>query len=232
VRSRVGYLPGDLVLDGRLTGRESLRFLAALDPLGRSRTPTRRGEEVAERLGLLGADLNRRVRDYSRGMRQKLGLAAALQHDPEVLILDEPTSGLDPLVREVVFELLQQAGRDGRTVFHSSHVLSEVERTCTRVGILRAGRLVAVARTEEIRRASVRRMVVRFSRPVPPEEFDIPGVVVVERDGARVVLRVTAALDPLIRALARHPVEYMAFPEPSLEEAFVDLYRDPGKGRR
>jgi ABC-2 type transport system ATP-binding protein len=227
VRSRIGYLPGDLVLDGRLTGVESLRFLAALDPRGRSRPLARRGEEVAERLGLTGKDLDRRVREYSRGMRQKLGLAAALQHAPDLLILDEPTAGLDPLVREVVFELLQQAGREGRTVFHSSHVLSEVERTCTRVGILRAGRLVSVARTEEVRRASVRRMVVRFARPVPPGEFDIPGVEVMECQDTRVVLRVAAALDPLIQVLARHPVEHLAFPEPSLEEAFVELYREP-----
>ncbi|MBZ5639525.1 MAG: AAA family ATPase, partial [Acidobacteriia bacterium] len=188
--------------------------------------------DLAERLGLDRRDLARRVREYSRGMRQKLGLVAALQHDAEVLILDEPTTGLDPLVREVVFDLLRQAGRDGKTVFHSSHVLTEVERTCTRVGILRAGRLVSVARTEEVRRASVRRMVVRFAHPVPAEEFALPDVEVVEMDGSRVVLKVAAGLDPLLGVLARHPVLDLAFPEPSLKEAFVDLYRATPEGAR
>ena len=230
-RRRVGHLPGDLVLDGRLTGLETLRFLSSLQGRTPPAASAMRGQELADLLGLTEKDLGRRVREYSRGMRQKLGLVAAFQHRPDVLILDEPTTGLDPLVREVVFDLLQQAGRDGRTVFHSSHVLSEVERTCTRVGILRSGRLVSVARTDELRRASVRRMVVRFARPVPTEEFAIPGVEVMEHDGARVVLKVSASLDPLLRVLSRHPVEHLAFPEPSLEEAFVELYREPEEDR-
>jgi ABC-2 type transport system ATP-binding protein len=225
VRGRVGYLPGELTLDGRLTGRESLDFLAAL---GGEAVPTGRRMEICERLGLEDADLDRKVREYSRGMKQKLGLVSALQHDPDLLILDEPTTGLDPLVREAVFGIMTEAGGTGRTVFHSSHVLSEVDRTCTRVGIVKQGRLMAVMRSDDIRRAPTRRMVVRFDGPAPAGELELPGIEVVELKGSRVVLLVSGDLDPLLAVLARHSVTYLAFPEPSLEEAFVDLYRLEG----
>ena len=222
-RTRVGYLPGELVLDPRMTGHQTLDFLAALQSVA---SPRR--DEVCARLGLGGGDLDRRTREYSRGMKQKLGLAAALQHDPDLLVLDEPTTGLDPLVREVVFEILIEAGRDGKTVFHSSHVLSEVDRTCTRVGVVRAGRLLDVKRVADIRRASVRRMVVRFAGSPPVDELRLPGVDIVEQHGNVVALRVGGELDPLLRVLARHSVDHLAFPEPSLEEAFVRLYRTDG----
>jgi beta-exotoxin I transport system ATP-binding protein len=229
-RARLGFLPDDLALDARMTGRGTLAFFDGLRPRGTPPAdPARRGE-ICERLALSAADLDRLVRDDSRGTKQKIGLAAALQHDPELLILDEPTTGLDPLVRESVFDLLREAGRAGRTVFHSSHVLSEVDRTCTRVGIVRAGRLVAVERIDEIRRSSVRRMVVRFAGSVPAAELRLPGVEIVEDRDGRAVLKVSGGLDPLLQVLARHPVRDLAFPESDLEEAFVRHYR-PGPGK-
>ena len=220
VRARIGYLPGELSLDGRLTGWDTLAFL------GRLGTPASPGQpqELCQRLGLSDGDLSRRVREYSRGMKQKLGLVAAFQHDPELLILDEPTTGLDPLVREVVFELMAEARRAGRTVFHSSHVLSEVERTCDRVAMLRDGRLVDVLRVDEVRRASARTMVVEFDAAAPAERLAEAGAHVLEVDGHRVVLRVDD-VGPVIAVLAEHGVRYMAFPEPGLEDVFESLYR-------
>ena len=245
-RSRLGYLPGELVLDGRMRGTETLRFLERLGDAAGSRVGLadrrdaghgavdtthppaieRRRAELCERLGMGPRDLRRRVREYSRGMKQKLGLVAAFQHDPELLVLDEPTTGLDPLVREVVFELLAEAKRRGRTVFLSSHVLSEVERTCDRVGMLKAGRLVALLRVEDARRATVRRMVVDFEEPVAPESLSVSGIEVVESHGRRMVLRVRGTPDRLLRVLAEHPVRHLAFPEPTLEDAFASYYRD------
>ncbi len=224
-RARVGYLPDDLSLDERLTGRQTLAFFDALRPRGAPAASVPRRDEICQRLGLSGADLDRLVRDDSRGTKQKIGLACALQHDPDLLILDEPTTGLDPLVREAVFDLLREAGRAGRTVFHSSHVLSEVDRTCTRVGVVRAGRLVAVERIDAMRRASIRRMVIHFAGPVPESELRLPGVEMVEHEGERAVLRVAGELDPLLRVLARHSVRDLAFPESDLEEAFARYYR-------
>ncbi|NIM50525.1 MAG: ATP-binding cassette domain-containing protein [Gemmatimonadales bacterium] len=231
VRCSVGYLPGELSLDERLTGRRMLEYLDALRPRGTPPADPRRRAEVCERLQLTAADLERVIRDDSRGTKQKIGLASALQHDPDLLILDEPTTGLDPLVREAVFELLTEAGRAGRTVFHSSHVLSEVDRTCTRVGILREGRLVAVERIDDMRKTLVRKMVVQFDGPVPVAELDLPGVEVTLEGAGHAELRVAGELDPLLRVLARHAIRNLAFPEPNLEDAFVRYYRTDAGGR-
>jgi len=230
LRGRLGYLPGELALDGRLTGRQTLEFLAALRGPDAPRPPRGGRARCCARLSLSSSDLDRRVREYSRGMKQKLGLVSALEHDPELLILDEPTTGLDPLVREAVFEILIEAGAAGRTVFHSSHVLSEVDRTCTRVGVIRAGRLVALKRSDEMRRAAVRRMVVRFDGPVPQRELALPGVELVEHENGRAVLRVRGEINPLLAVLARHRLRDLSFPEPSLEEAFAEIYRHGTEG--
>ena len=229
VRSRVGYLPGELSLDGRMTGGQVLDFLSALGTR-RERSEARR-EELSTRLGLSPSDLLRKVREYSRGMKQKLGLVSAFQHQPDLLILDEPTTGLDPLVREVVFELMTEARGRGATVFHCSHVLSEVDRTCDRVGILRDGRLVSLMTVEEARRAVARSMVVEFEGDPPLEELRDAGLEIERSEGRRVVLRVTGKLAPLLKVLGSHPVQHLSFPEPSLEDAFNSFYREaPSEG--
>lgn len=225
VRARVGYLPGELVLDERLTGAQNLEFLSRLAPRRGAQVDPKRRREICDRLGLARDDLRRPVRGYSRGMKQKVGLTAAMESDPDLLVLDEPTTGLDPLVRETVFELLQEAGRAGRTVFHSSHVLSEVDRTCSRVAIIREGLLMALHDVDELRRASARRMVVRFGHEPPIAELNLPGVSIEEREGSQVVLLVSGELDPLLRVLAEQHVQHLVFSEPSLEDAFVSYYR-------
>jgi ABC-2 type transport system ATP-binding protein len=225
VRASVGHLPGELSLDGRMSGQQTLRFLAALDGHPVDTAFLHRQRRLSELLGLTPRDLRRKVREYSRGMKQKLGLVAAFQHEPELLILDEPTTGLDPLVREVVFQLMAEARGRGATVFHSSHVLSEVDRTCDRVGVLRDGRLVALLTMEEARRASSRTMVVDFQDAPPLEEMRNTGLDIERTEGNRVVLRVAGEIGPLLRVLARHEVQHLSFPEPSLEDAFDALYR-------
>jgi ABC-2 type transport system ATP-binding protein len=225
VRTRIGYLPGELFLDGRMTGTQTLDFLA--DLAGKRIDVRARQTSLCERLGMTLRDLRRKVREYSRGMKQKLGLVAALQHAPELLILDEPTTGLDPLVREVVFDLMAEARGVGATVFHSSHVLSEVDRTCDRVGILRDGCLVALLSVEEARKASARSMVVDFGDDPPVEEIRATGVEVEKVDGRRLVLRVMGEPGPLLRILSSHPIQHFSFPESSLEDAFNSFYRNP-----
>jgi ABC-2 type transport system ATP-binding protein len=208
-----------------MTGSQTLLFLSALNA-GADTDPSRRAD-LCDRLGLSQTDLLRRVREYSRGMKQKLGLVSAFQHDPELLILDEPTTGLDPLVREVVFDLMAEARESGVTVFHSSHVLSEVDRTCDRVGFLRSGRLVALLSVDEARRASARSMVVDFDGKPPLERIRAVGVEIEKTEGRRVVMKVSGELGPLLGLLAEHPVHHMSFPEPSLEEAFNAFYETP-----
>ncbi len=224
-RQSVGYLPGELALDERLTGRAMLAFLDALRPPSVPPADPRRRSALCERLGLTETDLGRVIREYSRGTKQKLGLVAAFQHDPGLLVLDEPTTGLDPLVREAVLELLTESGQAGRTVFHSSHVLTEVDRTCTRVGILRAGRLVTVERVQAMRQSLVRKAVVQFADPAPLAELSLPGITVTRSEPDAVELLVAGPLDPLLAVLARHRVRHLVFPEPTLEDAFARYYR-------
>jgi ABC-2 type transport system ATP-binding protein len=224
LRAGIGYLPGELALDGRMSGASTLSFLAALQGAPDRETTTRRRHDVCARLGLTPGDLGRKVREYSRGMKQKLALVAAFQHAPELLILDEPTTGLDPLVREEVFQLMAEARDAGATVFHCSHVLSEADRSCDRVGVLREGRLVALLTMEEARRAATRTLVVEFRAEPPMEELQSAGLVPVGRDGRRLILKVVGEMPEVLGVLARHPVRHLSFPEPRLQDAFRALY--------
>ena len=170
-------------------------------------------------------DLARRAREYSRGMKQKVGLIAAMAHDPDLLIFDEPTSGLDPLVRETVFELLREWGTRGKTVFHSSHVLPEVEKTCSRVGIVRAGRLVALGDQEMLRAEAERHMVIEFATAPPLAALEAAGAQVLSVHDETTTLAVQGDLNPVLRTLAQHDVNDLSFAQPSLEEAFAKYYR-------
>jgi ABC-2 type transport system ATP-binding protein len=164
VRARVGFLPGDFVLYPLLTGAEVLEHLAEL----RGGVDVRVRDALAERFD---AELDRPIRELSSGNRQKVGLIQAFMHDPELLILDEPITGLDPLVQQSFHALLTEVSAQGRTVFLSSHTLSEVERVTHRVAILREGRLVVVDSLENLRRVAVQRLEIEFSAPVAAEEF-------------------------------------------------------------
>jgi len=222
VRRRVGYLPGELALYPDLTGQQVLEYAAHL----RNGVPQKEIARLADRLE---ADLNRPIRSLSHGNRQKIGLIMAMMHRPELLILDEPTTGLDPLMQQVLYELLEEVRRDGRTVFFSSHILPEVERLCDRVGILREGQLVAVETVADLKRVAVRRMDLVFDGPVDPEPFRaIPGVREVTAAGSTLHVAVQGSLDPLIKAAAQHTLLNIITYEPNLEEAFLAFYREGG----
>lgn len=223
VRQRVGYLPGELSLYPDLTGQQMLEYAAHL----RNGVPRK---EIARLADCLEADLGRPIRTLSHGNRQKIGLIMALMHRPELLILDEPTTGLDPLMQQVLYELLEEVRRDGRTVFFSSHILPEVERLCDRVGILREGRLVAVETVSGLKEMAVRRMDLVFEGPVDPELFRaVPGVREVTGAGPTLHIAVQGSLDPLIKAAAQHTVLNIVTYEPNLEEVFLAFYRDDGQ---
>ncbi|WP_199882068.1 ABC transporter ATP-binding protein [Streptomyces sp. CB03911] len=222
----LGYLPGELRLYPELTGQQTLRLLADLQG-----APTPRRAELCERLALPESVLGRTVQEYSRGMKQKLGLVQALQHDPALVVLDEPTEGLDPLVQETFFELLAEARAAGRTVLLSSHVLPEVQRTCGRVAIVRDGGLVTVESVAALREARARKIRLAFGdgrgrRPLGEAERWSP-----RWDGDQVELLVPPrrVVDAL-RGLLALPVTDLAVEEAGLEEAFLDLYQhaEPG----
>jgi ABC-2 type transport system ATP-binding protein len=218
LRARVGYLAGDFIVDGRQTGRELLEYLGNL----RGGVPRARIDELAERLGL---DLGRRIRGLSKGNRQKLGVVQAFMHRPELLILDEPTSGLDPLLQHEFVTMVREAKAAGQTVFMSSHVMSEVQQTADRVGIIREGRLVAVERIEDLRERAVRRVQIQFADPVDPAEFErLPGVSELTVEGCALRCRLDGRADDLVKAAARHTVVSLLSEEPDLEELFFTFY--------
>src|SRR5215217_1631793 len=225
---QLGYLPGELRLYGELTGAQHLALLGDLQ--GR---PTPRREELCQRLELTGRDLDRPVGEYSHGMRQKVGLVQALQHDPEVVVLDEPTEGLDPLVQETFFELVSEASQASRTVFLSSHVLSEVQRACGRVAIVRGGRLVAVEAVAALREARARRLRLGF-----PDGYDHGRAPVEGRwspTWSGNELRLLIGPDELMAALRRLlelPVIDVAVEEAGLDEAFLTFTARPRPRRR
>ena len=218
IRARVGNLPGEFALEDRMSGEELLRFFARLrgvKDLGYAR-------ELADRLG---ADLHRQMRRLSRGNKQKIGLIQAMFHGPPLLILDEPTGGLDPLVQEEFLEIIDEVKAEGRTVFFSSHVLSEVERVCDRVGIIRDGRLVTVEPTDELVNKAFRHVRLTFDEPVNPEPFAaLPGVEDLKSYGANLSFTLYDNLDEVIKLAAQHRLVSMDYERPTLEEVFLTYY--------
>ena len=222
LRARVGYLPSEPRLYDGMSVGETLAYFGgffAADTGARRR-------RLAEALDL---DLSRRAEDLSLGNKKKVALVAALQHEPEVLILDEPTSGLDPLIQARLFEVLREERARGATVFFSSHVLSEVERQCERVAILKEGRLLEVARTEDLRARRVKRVRARLAAAERPlAALSLAGVAEVTREGASVRFVYGGELPPLLAALAADPPLDLAIDEPSLEEVVLARYGGGG----
>ncbi|MBZ9599460.1 ABC transporter ATP-binding protein [Streptomyces yangpuensis] len=221
---RIGYLPGELRLYPELSGTETLDLLSALQG-----APVPRRGELCDRLGLTTPILTRPVSGYSRGMKQKLGLVQALQHDPLLVVLDEPTEGLDPLVQETFFALLQDASAAGRTVLLSSHILPEVQRTCGRVAIVRDGRLVTVESVAGLREARARRIRLTFDDGQGPRPLGAAELWAPQWQGDRVDLLVppSEVVGALRGLLALHVAD-VTVEEAGLDEAFLDLYRDGG----
>ena len=202
-------------------------YLAYLGRLGADTQDPATVLRLLDRFEIDASGRKRRMRDLSHGMKRKFGIVSALMARPRVAILDEPTSGLDPLMIEAFAETLAELKREGRTtVFLSSHVLSEVERTCDRVAVIRDGRLAAVETIQGIREALPRRVTVRLARADAGAPPDAPGVRVVSQDAARWVLEVSGPLGPLLERLHGLPVEDLDVQPASLEDYVLHLYSD------
>jgi ABC-2 type transport system ATP-binding protein len=224
IHRRIGYLPGEFTLYDKLTGGQTIEYFANL----------RGGVDAlyqADLVARLDIDPSRKFREYSKGNKQKIGLIVALQHRPDLLMLDEPTSGLDPLVQQTFYEIIREAKAEGRTIFLSSHILSEVEKTCDRVAIIRDGRLVKVDRVEALRDLAHHQVELRFAGDVPMGAFAaLPGVSDVSTEGNVLRMRVSGPITPVVREAARYELLDFVSREPSLEQTFLAQYgREAGQ---
>src|SRR5438093_8992973 len=225
IKRSVGYVPGEPSLDGNLTGGQILEYFANL----RGGVDQKYLNQLVERLDL---DTGRKFRQYSTGNKRKVVLIQAFMHKPRVLILDEPTSGLDPLNQQEFDGMVREARDEGRTVFLSSHVLSEVEKTCTRVGIIREGHLVRIGDVAELKDIKRYEITISFAHPIPVDAFTkLDGVTDVEtlRDGSAVRLAMQGAADAVIKAAAQYPVVSLTSYEPSLEDVFLRYFESDGE---
>jgi ABC-2 type transport system ATP-binding protein len=221
VKRKVGYMPGDMPQWGSMRGMEVVAYLGGM----RGGADPKIVRNVAERFDL---DLGRRFREYSSGNKKKLGIVLAFMHRPELLILDEPTGGLDPLNQQEFYTLLRETRDAGATIFLSSHILSEVEHVCDRVGIIRSGRLAKVADLDEIHSIRLHRLELEFSSDTEVPEAAIrsaAGVEDVVVNDHRVTCTVRGAFDPLLKALDGTTVINLVSHEPSLEEIFLTYYQ-------
>ncbi|MFL5697490.1 MAG: ATP-binding cassette domain-containing protein [Ktedonobacteraceae bacterium] len=222
LHQHIGYLPGDVHLPGQMTGKQLINYFSRLQ----GSEPVLLKDLVAR----FDVEMKRPLKGYSKGMRQKIGIVLAFMCDPQVLILDEPTSGLDPLLQKVFNEFLLEEQARGKTIFMSSHIMSEVEKVCHRIAVIRKGELVTVEEVETLREKAGQRVTVEFGDPVTEEELTrIPGVSMVKKSNGHYQFNVSGSMDPLIKALSRHEVIRLQVEEAPLEEVFLKFYEEPEK---
>jgi ABC-2 type transport system ATP-binding protein len=201
-----------------MKGRDFLDLLASLQGKKVAR-PYRR--ELYDRLNL---DPSRKMKQYSHGNKQKVGIIAAFMGKPDLLVLDEPTIGLDPLVQKTVLELVREARDEGRTVFFSSHILSEVQAVCDRFAIIREGRLIKTESVESLTSQQFKRVHLTLRRVPPPGTFDLEGVTETGRDGRLVMLEITQGLDIVMEKAVPYGIEDIETPPVTLEDIFLAFY--------
>lgn len=221
LRQRVGYLPGELALYKNMKASQFFKMYEYLRGENGAKGYWR---ELAKRLDL---DTSRKIGNFSRGNKQKVGVVAAFMNRPDLLILDEPTGGLDPLVQQTVLEMVREVKANGRTIFFSSHILPEVQAVCDRVGIIRDGQLVTTQRVEELVAQRVSRIHMTFAILPPADAFKIEGVTELSRSDRSVMLEVQENLPQVLATAAENDIRDIETMNVSLEEIFLTYY---GKG--
>lgn len=219
IRRRIGYVSGDMETDPTLTGQQYLRFVAH-----------QRGGVSKDTVNALAvrlhADLGTKIKHLSRGNKQKIGLISALMHSPDMLILDEPTSGLDPLIQAEFYQLLRERRDEGKTTFMSSHILSEVQSICDRVGFIREGKLINVTPLDELLRQAPQEVSVLFIGEPPMSALKhVPGVSNLIAHSSTVTFDFAGDTNQLVRVLASQRIKSLTIAEPDLEKLFMRYYQ-------
>ncbi len=227
IKKQIGYMPSEVNYYERMDVNELLTYSANFYDLDFD--SGRRIKELAEAFSL---DLGRKIVDLSRGNQKKVSILQSLIHQPPLLILDEPTSGLDPLMQAKFFEILREENEKGTTVFFSSHTLSEVQKMCRRVGIIKEGRIVAVEDVESLRKKQLRKILIEFAHPVKIGEIDYPGIIAPKANRNILNFMYSGKIVELIQRLAGKEIEDMIIEEPTLEEIFMHYYSDKEEKKR
>ncbi len=225
IRQRVGYLPGELSLYPNMTGEQFLNLIASING---AKVDKAHRQSLYDRLQL---DPKRKMKQYSRGNKQKVGLVSAFMGKPDLLILDEPTGGLDPLVQQTVMELVREVKQDGRTVFFSSHILPEVEAVCDRVGIIREGELIQTSTVDALTKQAFKRLRLELRQTPPKDEFTtIEGVSETSREGNVIDLQVRSNIEQVMQAALKFGLNDLDILPVTLEEIFLAFYDKRGGG--
>jgi ABC-2 type transport system ATP-binding protein len=224
LREKIGYLPGDFSPYGEMTGELFLRYLAQY----RARPPVLR-QRLLQMLNIDSPALAQKIKHLSHGNRQKFGIVAALEHEPDLAVLDEPSLGLDPLMQEAFYHILRELQQKGKTVFLSSHILPEVEKNCHRVAIIREGRLVALEAIENLKKKRHRRLIIELPLDLAESPPELPGTRLWQKDGNQCIYLVRSDIRPVLKKLAGLPLTDVIFPEPDLEDIFLAYYQEEEK---
>jgi ABC-2 type transport system ATP-binding protein len=217
--NNVGNVPGELRLYEELTGHDFLNYMNKF-----SHQEPRWQKNLINAFHLSKADLNKKIKHYSHGMKQKLGIIQALQDDPELIIMDEPSEGLDPINKNVLYDYLQKFKAMGKTIFFSSHYLAEVEKICDRVGLVKNGKLITKESISSLKEKMIRRFEVTFAHAFSVDDFDLQNTNIIEQDPHRLVLNVSGNINLLLKQIAKYEIKNLVFPEPSLEDTFMTFY--------
>jgi ABC-2 type transport system ATP-binding protein len=217
IRKRIGYIPGDFGLYGNMTGWKFLKYFGSV----RGGYDEASARKYAQRFDIT---LDRKMKEYSRGMRQKVALIQAFMNNPDLVIMDEPTNGLDPLVQQTFMDVLVEQAQSGTTIFMSSHVLSEVEKICNRVAIIKEGAIVAEENVDSLRQKSGKVIEVKFAEPVDPSIFKMDGISNVTKPNGAYKMTVTGNMENVLKALSSHKLNDISIHQMTLEDVFMHFY--------
>lgn|SRR3989344_2306104 len=219
IKKNVGYLPGEIFLTESMTGKETLAYYQ-----GFKKEIDR--DYVNHLVKKLGLDLSKKVGDYSKGNKQKLGIVLAIMHKPKLLILDEPTSGLDPLNQAEFYNIITATKKWGTTTFLSTHILEEAQKICDRVGIIKNGKLIKIEDIDDFKQKNIRDIHIETTESIPLSDLKISGVTKIERTTFGYHLTTAGKNGPVLKALAKFKIADIQISEPSLEEIFMRFYKD------
>ena len=221
IYKNLGNLPGELTMYEHLSGAYFLDYMNSF-----FNKESKWRDELVEAFKLDSTILAKKLKYYSHGMKQKLGIIQALQNDPDLIIMDEPTEGLDPLNKVVLYNYLEKFKENGKTIFFSSHDLSEVEKICDRVGLVRSGELIALEHISDLKKKMVRRMEIYFKGKYNLPDFKDSNINIIDQQPDRLIITVKGNINPIIKTLAKYDINNLVFPEPSLEETFMQFYKN------